>query len=393
MRDVLYLAWRYLRYNRGKSAVLVGSITLILFLPAALQVLVGEAAELLTERADSTPLLVGAPGSPVDLTLASLYFTEPSLPPVPYREVEEIAGSGLGLAIPLHLRYSASGRRIVGTTPEYLEFRGLRVAEGRRFALLGEAVLGAEAARALGVGVGESIVSTPAGAFDVAGSFPLRMRVVGVLEPSRTPDDEAVFTDLKTSWVIAGIGHGHEEVAELEEDDEALLLREEGRAVASPALLPYTEITPENIATFHFHGDQAEFPVDAVVVVPHDLRSETMLRGRYAEGDAPVQIVVPRAVVDDLVDTMFSVRDAVLLVSLGLILATVATLALVFALSVRLRRQEIETMRKIGVPRGRLAAVLAVEVLGIVLAAIVIAGALTLAVGRFGGELLRIVAG
>jgi hypothetical protein len=84
MNDVLYLAWRYLRFNRGKAAVLVGSISLILFLPAALQVVVREAARALTARADATPLLLGARGSAVDLTLGALYFREPSLDPTSY---------------------------------------------------------------------------------------------------------------------------------------------------------------------------------------------------------------------------------------------------------------------------------------------------------------------
>jgi hypothetical protein len=51
VREILYLAWRYLAYNRGKTAVLVGSIMLIVFLPAALRVLVAQSAEELTARA------------------------------------------------------------------------------------------------------------------------------------------------------------------------------------------------------------------------------------------------------------------------------------------------------------------------------------------------------
>ena len=59
MKHILYLAWRYLRFHRGTTAVLIASISLILFLPAALQVVVREAARSLTARADATPLLVG----------------------------------------------------------------------------------------------------------------------------------------------------------------------------------------------------------------------------------------------------------------------------------------------------------------------------------------------
>jgi len=390
MTDILYLAWRYLRFNRGKTAVLIASISLILFLPAALQVVVREAARSLTARADATPLLVGAPGSAVDLTLAALYFREPSLEPSTYREVEAVVATGLATAIPLHLRYEAKGHRIVGTTPDYFDFRGLEVEEGRRFAILGECVLGAEAARSLSAEVGGSVLSTPAGAFDVAGSFPLKMHVVGVLAPAQTPDDDAVFVDLKTAWVISGLAHGHQDMA-APGSASGVLERQEDNIVANASVLSYTEITPDNIDSFHFHGDPSGFPVDAVVAVPRDRKSGVVLRGRYAEEGKAVQMVVPRAVVDDLVATMFSVRDAVFAVSVGLGIATVATAILVFALSIRLRRRELETMRKIGASRGRMRAVLASEVLLVVAASMAIAAGLTAVVSRFGGVVLRLL--
>ena len=59
MRDLLFLAWRYLAYHRVKSAILVASIAMILFLPAGLNVLVGQSAQELRERAGATPLLIG----------------------------------------------------------------------------------------------------------------------------------------------------------------------------------------------------------------------------------------------------------------------------------------------------------------------------------------------
>jgi putative ABC transport system permease protein len=390
MNDVLYLAWRYLRFNRGKGVVLVGSISLILFLPAALQVVVREAARALTARADATPLLLGARGSAVDLTLGALYFREPSLDPTTYSESERVASSGLAGAIPLHLRYEVRGHRIVGTTLDYLDFRALEVESGRRFAMLGECVVGAKAARDLQVGVGDHVLSSPVSAFDVAGGFPLKMPVVGVLAAIGTPDDDVVFVDLKTAWVISGLAHGHQDVT-APEASSGVLSRTEDNVVANASVLSYTEITPDNIDSFHFHGDPAGFPVDAVIAVPGDRKSGVVLRGRYQEPDQTVQMVVPRAVVDDLVDTMFSVRNVMLAVSLGLGLATIATAALVFALSVRLRRREIETMRKIGAPRRRIRAVLASEVLIVVVASVAIAIALTAVVSRFGGVLLRML--
>ena len=382
MTDVVYLAWCYLRHNRARTALLTASITLILFLPAALQVLVSKAARDLTDRAGRTPLLLGPRGSAVDLTLSSLYFREPTIAPIASGEAAAVAATGLADVIPLHLRFTVGDHRIVGSSLEYFVFRDLRLAEGRPYAILGEAVLGAKAAERLGVGAGDAVISTPAGAFDVAGSFPLRMQVVGVLAPSLSADDQVVFVDIKTTWAIEGIAHGHEDVVA---DGEKSL---SGPVVADPTVLPYTEITPENLATFHFHGDPGGYPIDAAIVNPLDTRAGVILRARFPEGNGPAQLVEPSTVIDDLVGTMFTLRDAALAVSAGLATAALTTTGLVFALALRLRRREFATMLRIGASRRRLRAILALEVGGVVAVATALAASLTLAAAHYGDALL-----
>lgn len=392
MSDVLFLAWRYLRFHWIKSGVMVGSISLVLFLPLGLQVVVRQGADRLTSRASATPLLVGARGSAVDLALSALYFREPTVDPIAFREVTRVNESGLATGIPLHVRFTVGRHRIVGTTIEYMAFRGLRLAKGRAVALLGECVLGARAAQVLEAEVGGHVLSTPAGAFDVAGSYPLKMPVVGILETTGSPDDDIVLTDLKTAWVIAGVAHGHGDVAAPEAED-SVLRREGNNVVASPAVLSYTEITPDNIGSFHFHGDPTTFPVDAVIAVPADRRSGVVLRGRYETAGEGVQMVVPLRVIRGLLDTVFSVRDAIVLGSAFVLLATAAIATLVFALSIRLRHQEIETIRKIGGPRRRVRAILLAEILMVVGGAALLSGAMTLAVARLDDVLLRVIAG
>ena len=36
------------------------------------------------------------------------------------------------------------------------------------------------------------------------------MKVAGVLRRTHTTDDLGIFTDVKTTWVIQGLGHGYE---------------------------------------------------------------------------------------------------------------------------------------------------------------------------------------
>jgi putative ABC transport system permease protein len=163
--------------------------------------------------------------------------------------------------------------------------------------------------------------------------------------------------------------------------------------VANAAVLSHTEITPDNIDTFHFHGDPAGFPVDAVIAVPDDRKSGIVLRGRYETGQDAVQMLVPLRIIGSLLATVFSVRDFVVLGSIGVLIATAAIAALVFALSIRLRQREIATIRKIGGPRRRVSAILLTEVLLVVFGAVVVAAGMTLAVSRFGGVLIHFISG
>lgn len=389
MTHILYMAWRYLCFNRGKTLVLIGSIGLILFVPAGLHVLVEQGSETLTARAQATPLLLGPMGSAADIMLSSLYFKAPTLKPLAYDQVDLIHDTGLATGIPLHMRHSVEAHRIVGTTLDYFDFRELVLAQGRKVSLLGECVLGVEAARTLNVTVGEAVISTPAGAFDVAGTFPLKMPVVGILAPTGNADDQAVFVDLKTSWVISGLAHGHMDVTE-PNMEAGVLKREQGNVVANASVLSYTEITPENMDSFHFHGDRDQFPVDAVIVVPQDRKAGILLRGRYQK-ETDVQMLVPLAVIEELLDTVFVVRDYVVLAGAGVAGAAFMIMALVFALSIRLRRREIETIRKIGGARQRLTAILCAEIVIVVCAGIGLAALLTSFVSRYGNLLVHIV--
>jgi putative ABC transport system permease protein len=388
VKEALYLAWRYLAYHRIKTAILVTSITLIVFLPVGLNVLVGQSATQLTARAEATPLLVGARGSRLELVLNSLYFESDTPELTRYGEAIRVAETGLSEPIPLYVRFRTRDHPIVGTTLAYFEFRQLRFAAGRPMAVLGECVLGARVAASLGIGPGDTVISSPESVFDLAGVYPLRMKVVGVLAPSHTPDDLAVFADLKTTWIIQGLGHGHQDLA-APDAAAGVLSREGDRITANASVLQYNEITEKNIDSFHFHGDLSENPISAVVAVPHSRKSGVLLMGRYQGDDEPSQIVRPIAVMNDLLDTILTIQSYVVAAILIVAVATLATAALVFMLSLRLRKREIETMVKIGGSRLRVAAVLVSEVAVVLLLGAALAGGLTLLTSRFGSAAIR----
>ena len=353
--NALYLAFAYLRYHWARSLILTLVAALILFVPVATQILLSTSERALVARGAATPLLLGSRGSQLDLTMAALYFSDERPEPVQMREVESIWDSGLGIPIPVHTAFEALGFRIVGTTLDYFDFRDLTLSDGRGLSVLGDAVIGADVAKSLRKGVGDTLVSSPENLFDLDGVYPLEMPIVGVLAPTNTPDDEAIFVDIKTAWVIQGIGHGHEDVVT------AADLAAGGDAVANAAVVQYQRITEENIESFHFHGSQDDFPASAVIVVPNDTRAATILKGRYLDGDNPAQLVAPAGVIQGLVDRIFRIKTLLDVVTTIIAVAAFAAIGLAVFLSYRLRAREISTAVKLGARRGMVLRLLSAE--------------------------------
>lgn len=366
MKHALYLAWQSLRWHRGRALLVVLCLTLTLWLPLTVRLLLRQFQSDITSRATQTPLVIGARGSRIDLALHALYFEAAPPGDTAAGEVDRIQASGLATAIPVCCRYHTQslhnqpGAPIVGTTPEYFEYRQLQVADGRLYSFLGECVIGAGAARRMRLKPGDSLLSAPRNVFDLAGAYPLKLKITGVLAESSSPDDQAVFTDTRTVWIIDGLGHGHQDLAQ-SSDDSLLLSRDDDRLTASAAVLPYTEITPENIDSFHFHGDSSTFPLTAIIAVPASQKARILLLGRYAADAATVQCLQPPEVVGELLSIVFRIEQLMWVSSAIALLVTLLLLGLVLLLTMRLRAAEMQTLFRLGCRRGTLALLLGSE--------------------------------
>jgi putative ABC transport system permease protein len=388
MMDSLYIAWKYIGFYRARTATLIACVTLIAILPLALELLLVESERQLLSRAESTPLLLGSRGSSLDLVMNSLYFDDETPELISMSAAEEIDASGLATPVPLYINFQAREFPIVGTTLDYFDFRGLHIAQGRQLALLGETVIGAEVAERLGLAPGDTLLSSPQILFDLAGVYPLKMQVVGVLARSYTADDLAVLVDLKTAWVVQGLVHGHEDLSRTK--DESVIIRRSGdNVIANAKLVEYTEITPHNIDTFHFHGSADDYPLTVVLVLPNDERSGTILRGRYLDAATPHQLIVPGEVIDGLLANIFRIKSLLDAVILIVGIATALALILVFSLSLRLRQREIRTVFRIGGSRSTIARLLAAEIAIILLASGLLSALAMAIVNYYSSDLVR----
>lgn len=364
MKDMLFLAFAYLRHHAARSAILIFALALIAFVPLATRLVLQAAESQLTARAAATPLMIGARGSALDLMMNGLYFTADRPERITIAAADRVWDSDLAIAIPLHVRFTARQAPVVGTTLDYFDFRKLEIAEGRPLALLGEAVLGARAAARLGLAPGETLITDPENLFDIAGTYPLELQIAGVLAPTGSADDDAVFVDLPTAWVIEGLGHGHEDVVQA---------GSEGAVVANAAIRQFTRITPENVDSFHFHGAPESFPISSVIALPHDARHAAVLRGRYLHPAEETRVVLPEQVVSGLLTTIFRVGQVLDAVFVIVGIAAAIAIALAFYLSLKLRSSEMETAFRLGAYPSMIARLLGTEALLIILAAILLA--------------------
>ena len=389
MSGALFLGWRYLAHHRFKSGILIASITLMLFLPAVTRLLVEDSAAALTARADQTPLILGARGSELELVLNTLYFHAESPTEIENHDLVEAQATGLAEFIPIHSRFHAQGVPIVGTSLEYFNFRGLNIANGRQIGLLGECVIGANVAARLGLGPGDAIISSPETVFDIAGVYPLKMTIAGVLDAAGSADDDAIFVDVRTSWIIEGLGHGHTDLAD-PGARAAVLSRQDGVITANASLAQYAEITPDNISAFHFHGSDTNFPLTSIVVVPADQKNAALLRGRYQDHEL-LQLVLPPDVLDDLLETVFAVQNYVILGLALLGFATVAVITLVFLLSQQLRKGEFQTLLRIGASRAYVSILIASEIGFVFLISALLAVTLTIITRYYAMQILQML--
>ena len=390
MIDSLYIAWKYIGYNRLRTVILVGCITLISFLPVALQRLLNESERQLMSRAATTPLVIGAKGSSLDLVMNSLYFSDEAPELITMKAPGRVMETGLAKSIPLYIRFHARGFPIVGTQLDYFDFRNLEIGQGRNMAVLGECVAGAAAAERLGINPGDSLMSSPENLFDLAGIYPLKMRVAGILKKTHTSDDLGIFVDLKTAWVIEGLGHGHTDVTKTR-DTTVILNRTDSNVTANAKLEHYMEITEDNINTFHFHGGIENNPITAVIAVPDDVKSGTILQGRFLAKDETHQIVKPADVIDTLLQNIFRIKNVLDAVILVVGMATVLAIILVFALSLRLRAREIKTIFRIGCSRMTVVRLVSAEIGLIVLFSAVLCIAMIWIVDIYAHDLVRIL--
>jgi putative ABC transport system permease protein len=207
----LRIAWRNLLFRpvltMVTAAILGTAVTLVIAV-----LLLSHAVENGLVRA-SRPfdLLVGAKGSPTQLIMSTILLQDAPVGNIPLAYFEMLRGDPrVAHAIPLAMGDSVRGFRLVGVGPEFFELADpasqqpyFAVAEGHAFERTFEAVLGAQVAAKWHMSLHDSFQSQHGLLEGVPGpAHEANYTIVGILKPSDTPLDRAIFVPLHSYWDV-----------------------------------------------------------------------------------------------------------------------------------------------------------------------------------------------
>lgn len=238
----LSIAWRNLRNRPVETAVPVLVVALAIALSVAVFALSDGAEEGIVQASDPFGMLViGSAGSGQELVLSSILLQGNPIGNIPYAVYDNLENddSRVQLAVPLAFGDSYRASRLIGTNRSFFELRSTRtappafqIAQGRLFEpfeplsaddehddehveeatdhehegaiSVAEVVVGSLAAQRSDLSVGDTFLGTHGVGVGIAANqhSNLRYEVVGILQPSGTAYDNAIYTPLEAVWYV-----------------------------------------------------------------------------------------------------------------------------------------------------------------------------------------------
>ena len=230
---ILFLALRGLRQYAFSTVVAALAIALAGGLFLGTWKIKEEAKNAFSRSAGGFDAVLGARGSKLQLVLNGLFHLEASPGNLSWEQYELIRGTrGVSEAYPIAVGDNYHGFRLVGTLSEMFERHEWRAGRKYKVQPVGrlfsdnskEALVGAFAARKLGLKVGDKFHPYHGLTFKEDAKHKDLYVVVGVLEPTGTPADKVIWIPIKGIQLM----DGHN--AETATDVSAVLLNLKGSA-------------------------------------------------------------------------------------------------------------------------------------------------------------------
>lgn len=350
MRTMTLLAWSSVKNRKATAVLTLLTVAISVVLLLGVERIRTQAKSSFANTISGTDLIVGARSGPVNLLLYSVFRIGNATANIDWQSFETFSQNrSVKWAIPISLGDSHRGFRVMGTNGAYFRHfkygqkQPLQLAEGKPFEGLFETVLGADVAEALGYQLGSKIVIAH-GISDVAFSRHdnLPFTVTGILAPTGTPVDKTVHVSLEA---IEAIHVGWESGANLGHtpDAETLLKR---------------QMQPGEITAFML-GLKSKI---------HTFKLQREINNYRQE---PLSAILPGIALHELWGMMSVAEQALMLVSVFVVIAGLLGMLSSLLTSLQERRREMAILRAMGARPGHIFLLLISEASCLTLAGIV----------------------
>jgi putative ABC transport system permease protein len=288
----------------------------------------GGARASFTNAISGTDLVVGARGGGVNLLLYAVFRIGDATSNISWQSYQDVAQHpDVAWTIPIALGDTHKGFRVLGTSEDYFrQFRygrdrPLEFADGRPFADLYDAVLGADVAAALAYGLDQKIVvAHGAGKLNEGLHEDKPFRVVGILKKTGTPVDRTVHISL------AGI--------------EAIHIDWQAGAP-----IPGLKISAEDARRFDL---QPKVITAFLVGLKSKIKAFAVQRFVNEYPEEPLLAVLPGVALQELWDLLSVAEQALLAVSSFVVLVGLLGMLTTMLTSLDERRREMAVLRSVG---------------------------------------------
>ncbi|MCW5769127.1 MAG: FtsX-like permease family protein [Phycisphaeraceae bacterium] len=318
-------------------------------------------------------LLVSADSSPLVSVLNGVFYANPPARPIEWTKYGQLVRSApWEFFIPVQQGDSYLGFPVLASTPEFFskfepnDKEPWSLVEGRPFERAFEVVLGSTVAKSSGLKLGDSIFLTHGIASSRQLGDPNAMQphvhtdfkytIVGILAPTGSAHDRALFTDLDSTWII----HAHDR---------------RKRDAADTQTTTVEDLTDADRKITGVFARVATRPgSDVSAAIP-----STAYRLR---ADPTITVAMPKTEIDRLFSIVSNIDKVFIAMAVVVIISSGISITLALYNSMEQRRRQIAVLRVLGSSRTRILRLILAEsaLLGI------IGCILGLAVSLIGGQ-------
>jgi putative ABC transport system permease protein len=212
---LFFIAWKNCWQKAGATTLTLLLLSFGVGIISMMLLLENQLSEKFDKNIKDIDFVLGAKGSPLQLILANVYHIDAPTGNIKVSEAQRIIKNPtIKEAIPLAYGDNYEGWRVVGTTPRYAEFYGVKLKEGKVFETPFDVTVGSYAAKELGLKLGQTFKSNHGldKEGEVEEGHDQLFTVVGIYEASGTVIDRLILTPVESVWEVHDHGD-HEESA------------------------------------------------------------------------------------------------------------------------------------------------------------------------------------